>query len=77
MVEQADSEDFDHWVKGDASNIVEETLHQAPVVTKQWFHNGCGPQKVHTALRQRVVRANIRDEVLRERQRGEPHGSWE
>jgi Insecticide toxin TcdB middle/N-terminal region/Insecticide toxin TcdB middle/C-terminal region/FG-GAP-like repeat len=40
MVEQADSEDFDHWVKGDASNIVEKTLHQSPVVTKQWFHTG-------------------------------------
>lgn len=40
MVEQIDTEDFDHWVKGDASNIVDKTLHQAPVVTKQWFHTG-------------------------------------
>ena len=40
MVEQADSEDFDHWVKGDASNVVEETLHQPPLITKQWFHTG-------------------------------------
>lgn len=40
MVEQTDSEDFDHWVKGDASNIVDQTLHQEPVVTKSWFHTG-------------------------------------
>lgn len=40
MVEQTDSEDFDHWVKGDASNIVDKPLHQSPVVTKQWFHTG-------------------------------------
>jgi RHS repeat-associated protein len=40
MVEQTDTEDFEHWVKGDASNIVEEELHQAPVVVKSWFHTG-------------------------------------
>lgn len=40
MVEQIDTEDFDHWVKGNASNIVEKTLHQSPVATKQWFHTG-------------------------------------
>ena len=40
MVEQTDSEHFDHWVKGDASNIVDQTLHQEPVVTKSWFHTG-------------------------------------
>ena len=40
MVEQIDTEDFDHWVKGNASNIVEKTLHQSPVTTKQWFHTG-------------------------------------
>jgi Salmonella virulence plasmid 65kDa B protein/Insecticide toxin TcdB middle/N-terminal region/Insecticide toxin TcdB middle/C-terminal region/FG-GAP-like repeat len=40
MVEQTDSEDFDHFRKGDASNIVDEMLHQSPVVTKQWFHTG-------------------------------------
>ncbi len=40
MVEQTDTEDFDHWVKGNAGNIVENTLHQSPVVTKQWFHTG-------------------------------------
>lgn len=40
MVEQIDAEDFEHWVKGEASNIVEESLHQAPVLTKNWFHTG-------------------------------------
>ncbi len=40
MVEQTDSETFEHWVKGDASNIVEEPLHQEPVVTKVWYHTG-------------------------------------
>jgi len=40
MVEQTDAEYFDHWVKGNASNIVDETLHQEPVITKSWFHTG-------------------------------------
>ncbi|HEY0426484.1 MAG TPA: SpvB/TcaC N-terminal domain-containing protein [Pyrinomonadaceae bacterium] len=39
-VEQTDSEHFEHWIKGDASNIVEQTLHQEPVITKSWFHTG-------------------------------------
>jgi len=40
MVEETDSEHFEHWAKGNASNIVDETLHQEPVVTKTWFHTG-------------------------------------
>ncbi|WP_245598395.1 SpvB/TcaC N-terminal domain-containing protein [Sporocytophaga myxococcoides] len=40
MVEQVDTETFDHWVKGNASNIVEEPLHQEPVISKSWFHTG-------------------------------------
>ncbi|WP_180231081.1 SpvB/TcaC N-terminal domain-containing protein [Bacillus toyonensis] len=40
MVEQMDSEDFDHWEKGDARNILDKTLHQEPVITKSWFHTG-------------------------------------
>jgi RHS repeat-associated protein len=40
MVEQTDSEQFDHWVKGNESNIVDQTLYQEPVVTKSWFHTG-------------------------------------
>ena len=45
MVEQTDSEAFEHFGRGDASNIVDQTLHQAPVVTKQWFHTGAWPEK--------------------------------
>ncbi|MBO9703281.1 MAG: insecticidal toxin complex protein [Sporocytophaga sp.] len=40
MVEQVDTETFDHWIKGNASNIVEEPLHQEPVISKSWFHTG-------------------------------------
>lgn len=40
MIEQTDTEHFDHWVKGTASNIVAQELHQAPVLTKSWFHTG-------------------------------------
>ncbi|WP_432409198.1 SpvB/TcaC N-terminal domain-containing protein [Wukongibacter sp. M2B1] len=40
MVEQIDTEDFEHWIKGDASNIVDQELHQEPVITKSWFHTG-------------------------------------
>lgn len=40
LVEQTDAEHFDHWVKGTSSNVVEQELHQEPVVTKNWFHTG-------------------------------------
>jgi RHS repeat-associated protein len=40
LVEQVDSEHFEHWVKGNAANIVDQELHQAPVLTKTWFHTG-------------------------------------
>lgn len=40
MVEQIDAETFDHWKQDNASNIVEEPLHQEPVVSKTWFHTG-------------------------------------
>jgi RHS repeat-associated protein len=40
MVEQKDAETFEHWKKVSASNIVEESLHQEPVVTRTWFHTG-------------------------------------
>lgn len=40
MVEQFDSEDFEHWVKGAASNIVDRELHQPPVLVKTWVHTG-------------------------------------
>ena len=40
MVEQTDSEHFEHWIKADASNITNSELHQEPVVSKTWFHTG-------------------------------------
>ncbi|NEU08453.1 insecticidal toxin complex protein [Flavihumibacter sp. R14] len=40
MVEQTDSEHFEDWKKGDATNIVDRELHQEPVVSKTWFHTG-------------------------------------
>ncbi|GAA4026851.1 SpvB/TcaC N-terminal domain-containing protein [Actimicrobium antarcticum] len=40
MSEKRDSEQFEHWALGGASNIVDKTLHQAPVVSRTWFHTG-------------------------------------
>ncbi|MEI5926533.1 SpvB/TcaC N-terminal domain-containing protein [Bacillus albus] len=40
MVEQIDTEHFDHWIKGSGNNVVDKTLHQDPVITKSWFHTG-------------------------------------
>jgi RHS repeat-associated protein len=40
MVEKTDTETFDQFVKSGASNIVDEPLHQAPVLTKTWYHTG-------------------------------------
>ena len=45
MVEQIDSESFEHWIKSDASNIVDKELHQEPVITKTWNHTGAFLQK--------------------------------
>lgn len=40
MVEQIDTEDFEHWVKSSATNISSADLHQEPVISKSWFHTG-------------------------------------
>lgn len=40
MVEQTDSEHFEHWVKGGGTNVVDAELHQAPALTRSWFHTG-------------------------------------
>jgi RHS repeat-associated protein len=40
MVEQTDAEHFEHWAKGNATNIVDAALHQQPVVSKTWTHTG-------------------------------------
>jgi len=39
-VEQRDTEEFEHFAKDDVSNIVDKSLHQAPVLSKSWFHTG-------------------------------------
>ncbi len=39
-VEQTDTETFDEFVRSGGSNIVNQPLHQAPVLTKTWFHTG-------------------------------------
>jgi RHS repeat-associated protein len=45
LVEQTDTEDFEHWEKGNASNIINKAFHQPPVVTKNWFHTGAPLKK--------------------------------
>lgn len=40
MVEQTDTETFEHWAKQDATNITQASLHQEPVITKSWCHTG-------------------------------------
>jgi RHS repeat-associated protein len=52
-VEQKDTETFDEFVSSGASNIVNQPLHQAPVLTKTWFHTGAffGADPILTRLR--------------------------
>lgn len=45
MVEQKDTETFEHWVKSGAKNITDAALHQDPVVLKTWHHTGASLQK--------------------------------
>lgn len=45
MVEQIDAESFEHWKKSNATNIVEKSLHQEPVVSKTWNHTGAFLEK--------------------------------
>lgn len=40
LVEKLDSEYYEHWVKGNWANIVDQELHQPPILTKSWFHTG-------------------------------------
>jgi RHS repeat-associated protein len=48
MMEQTDSEYFEHWVRSGASNIVSAELHQEPVLSKTWVHTGAyfGNEKI-------------------------------
>ncbi|WP_310139715.1 SpvB/TcaC N-terminal domain-containing protein [Pedobacter africanus] len=40
MVEQTDTEFFEHWKREGAANVTEARLHQEPVITKTWYHTG-------------------------------------
>lgn len=40
MVEQLDTEDFVRFAASGASNVVDATIHQAPVRTRSWYHTG-------------------------------------
>ncbi|MGV3764393.1 SpvB/TcaC N-terminal domain-containing protein [Parapedobacter sp.] len=39
-VEQVDTERYEHWVREGVSNVVDEPLHQTPVISKTWYHTG-------------------------------------
>ncbi|MBC7826537.1 MAG: VCBS repeat-containing protein [Chitinophagaceae bacterium] len=40
-VEQKDAEQINHFIKtGAGNNVIEQDLHQQPVLTKSWFHTG-------------------------------------
>ena len=39
-VDQTDTETFDEFVKSGGSTIVNKPLHQAPILTRTWFHTG-------------------------------------
>jgi len=40
MVEQRDTEEFERFAGSGARNLLDATLHQAPVRTRSWFHTG-------------------------------------
>lgn len=40
MVEQIDAQSYEHWKKENPATIIEEDLHQEPVVSKTWNHTG-------------------------------------
>jgi len=63
MVEQIDSESFEHWIKSDASNIVDKELHQEPVTTKTWNHTGAFLQKDN------ILKQFVKDYWYKEMQR--------
>ena len=48
MVEQLDTEAFEHWEVSGATNLVDKTIHQDPVVTKIWNHTGMYVDKTKT-----------------------------
>jgi RHS repeat-associated protein len=50
MVETIDTEDFARFAASGASNLVDASVHQAPVRTRSWYHTGAfldGPDLLH------------------------------
>lgn len=45
MVEQTDTEFFEHWKREDIVNVTEIGLHQEPVISKTWYHTGALSKK--------------------------------
>lgn len=39
-VDQRDTETYEHFVASGASNVVEQDLHQPPILTRTWYHTG-------------------------------------
>lgn len=40
LVEQTDTETFEKWSRKESSNLLNEDLHQKPVITRTWFNTG-------------------------------------
>ncbi len=40
LVEQRDTEQYENFIRNSSDNIVDEPLHQPPVLTKTWYHTG-------------------------------------
>ena len=62
-VEQTDAEQVEHFVKnsgGMMNNVVEDSLHQPPVLTKSWFHTGASltGEKIHNGFAAEYYRNN-------------------
>jgi hypothetical protein len=40
LVEQKDTEQYENFIRNSSNNIVDESLHQPPVLSKTWYHTG-------------------------------------
>jgi RHS repeat-associated protein len=65
-VEQLDTEDYAAFRLNDAANVVEQDLHQPPVLTRTWFHTG-----VFFSTQDRVLH-QFGQEYFQNQQRPEP-----
>jgi RHS repeat-associated protein len=51
-VDKLDTETYNHFKINSASNVVEEPLHQPPVLVKTWFHTGAFLEDLNQILHQ-------------------------